>query len=506
MKHIFVPASFADKRSLLLDGLNQFATAGNLPSLDFEYNQPFSVSVWVWVSDWKPYEIDFSKMEVIGKVSEATIPDSQFPHRGWHLRVIDNGDFGYRGRACFYLVSSFDNTHGIHYMGVTTPDYSIPRNRWVHIVAVNTNGTAAGAKIYIDGVSQTLETESDNVNATIKNSAAFTLGSRNEVENYLNGRVNDPVVFDYAVNQNDVNILSSASPTDIAKATFSGGPPISYWRTGDGDVAPLIKDRIGNAHLTMMNGASFISNTQCTSIIADPTWTPEDQQTGEEGDLHLWMDGPDSSTYSASGGAVSEWRDKSPNEFVYAEATNKPTLSTLNGLTALASNGTQYLVMQDAEMLMNKNDRFILGIACSVNAVSGYPGVILDGDGVNQNIKIGFSNDTSSGGYHDFYFGTASGGFARVRWTFNLVAPDTVIIIIEYLQPNSTAGFTATVNGTERPTQSAGGFGPQTAVGRLFSIVSDTLNGKIGEIVLIKNHSKQVAENVKYYLPNKWAD
>lgn len=56
--------------------------------------------------------------------------------------------------------------------------------------------------------------------------------------------------------------------------------------------------------------------------------------------LVMWLDPTDATTYTISTG-VSEWRDKAgSNTFTQATGNNQPTLSTINGKTALSFDGS----------------------------------------------------------------------------------------------------------------------------------------------------------------------
>jgi len=59
-------------------------------------------------------------------------------------------------------------------------------------------------------------------------------------------------------------------------------------------------------------------------------------------DTALWLDAADASTITESGGAVSQWDDKSGNDYHVSQATaaDQPTLSTDNGNTSILFDGT----------------------------------------------------------------------------------------------------------------------------------------------------------------------
>jgi hypothetical protein len=57
--------------------------------------------------------------------------------------------------------------------------------------------------------------------------------------------------------------------------------------------------------------------------------------------LALWLDGNDSASLTLVSSAVSEWKDKASGKvFAQTTANNRPTLTTINGKTALAFDGS----------------------------------------------------------------------------------------------------------------------------------------------------------------------
>ena len=76
-------------------------------------------------------------------------------------------------------------------------------------------------------------------------------------------------------------------------------------------------------------------------------WTPASLPN-----LMLWLDASDSSTITASAGAVSTWTDKSTNAYTFTQATPaaKPTTgsATQNGLNALSFDGGDVLASSAA--------------------------------------------------------------------------------------------------------------------------------------------------------------
>lgn len=74
-----------------------------------------------------------------------------------------------------------------------------------------------------------------------------------------------------------------------------------------------------------------------------PVWTPAEITTA------LWLDAADASTITESGGAVSQWDDKSGNDYHVSQATaaNKPAVSTDAGNASILFDGTSDYLRHD---------------------------------------------------------------------------------------------------------------------------------------------------------------
>jgi hypothetical protein len=90
-----------------------------------------------------------------------------------------------------------------------------------------------------------------------------------------------------------------------------------------------------------LNDVAFLGSLQPPAL-----WTPADITTA------LWLDAADASTITESGGAVSQWNDKSGNaRHATASSTTEPTygLTSFNGKPGISSNGSSQFMTQSAE-------------------------------------------------------------------------------------------------------------------------------------------------------------
>lgn len=86
----------------------------------------------------------------------------------------------------------------------------------------------------------------------------------------------------------------------------------------------------------------------------------------------MWLDGADSATLTMSGNTITQWRDKSPNASV-GTSVGSPTQTTINGLPAVAFNGSQYFDFGDvANLGLEQYNAFVVARFNSSNSVGTF--------------------------------------------------------------------------------------------------------------------------------------
>ncbi len=226
--------SFSNTKSILLDGVDDFVTMGDVSNLNFQRTDAFSISTWVKRGAFTATQILFSKMNSSGN------------YRGYMFYIAETSDtpqFLLRRDTSFTF-------QRLLVIGSTT----ILDNNWHHLVVTyDGSSTASGVKIYVDGISDTT-TFTGAISDSITTPASVNIGARNN-NNYLNDFSCDEVsVFNSELSQSDVtSIYNGGVPNDISSLS-----PLSWWRCGDGDTAPTLTDN-GSASNdgTMTNFTTF---------------------------------------------------------------------------------------------------------------------------------------------------------------------------------------------------------------------------------------------------------
>ena len=122
---------------------------------------------------------------------------------------------------------------------------------WLHVcVTVDGSSSAAGIKVYVNGVEQTLTTAYDNLVSSISNSANMCLGGR---EYYYTGDMDEVTMWSTDLDEAGVLELFNGGvpfdPSTHSDAAYLDG----HWRMGDGDTYPTITDSVGSNDGTMTN-------------------------------------------------------------------------------------------------------------------------------------------------------------------------------------------------------------------------------------------------------------
>lgn len=225
----------------------------------------------------------------------------------------------------------------------------------------------------------------------------------------------------------------------------------------------------------------------------------------------LWLDAADTSTITASSGAVSEWRDKSGNSRHVSQATSSKQPSTgtrtQNGLNLIDFDGSDDLLVTGASapnfasgitiFVVEIHDTFGTNDRGRIVDVTNGPVYYLYGiDGVN--VQSFVTNQSGSNGRESTLYANTSGVFRQssVRWWG---ATDTYTINHRSQRlPNngSTIGTNASVASTS---------GQVIQIGGRASANDRNFDGAIGELIIFnRGLSLDEVQRVEQYLEAKW--
>jgi hypothetical protein len=208
------------QRSILFDSVNEYINIGDVPELDFEYDDPFSLSCWIF-----PYGINANR-GIIGKGSGSAI--------GWSL--IHYGGTGGstdrpEGKIEFLMrAASTGNGYIQVYPGSR---YDAPYGAWFHLVMTyDGSNNGSGFHWYINGVEIINYIHSNTpFTATLKNTNSFRIGVE---QSYYGGWMDEVSVWGKELSQADVTELyNGGDPADLSTHT-SVANLVGWWRMGEG--------------------------------------------------------------------------------------------------------------------------------------------------------------------------------------------------------------------------------------------------------------------------------
>lgn len=222
-------------------------------------------------------------------------------------------------------------------------------------------------------------------------------------------------------------------------------------------------------------------------------WTPSDITTA------AWYDASDSATITESGGAVSQWNDKSGNgnHAVQDNGTRQPVTNsqTIGGLNAVDFLGGDWLSASGASLNMLPTG------GCNVFAVTRTTGGVVCYSGNSTQVRTyGFKNLVSYG----------SGSTTVATSTTDIGGVSSLLTGIGTESPNTTL---IRVNGTQEDTQAVyddfGGAETFTLgtdeAGTSTTQITRSMIGQIGELVLVSGViSDSDRDLVEGYLAHKW--
>lgn len=218
----------------VFDGVNEWVSMGDVADFEFERTDTFSFSLWV-------------------KSTASARSYALVAKNGWNYTVTSGYylRFNVGGEVEIFLVAS--NTTMIRVIQSTTG--VLNDGSWHHVVMTyDGSSSAAGVKVYIDGVDTSLSVTQDNISSgSFLNNKAFSLGALAGEDFWLDGKIEEASVWNKVLTQADVdNIYNSGKPNDLLGHP-SQANLLSWWRMGDGDTFPTLTDNKGSNDGTLTN-------------------------------------------------------------------------------------------------------------------------------------------------------------------------------------------------------------------------------------------------------------
>jgi hypothetical protein len=242
---------------------------GTSSMYNFEYNQAFSVALWVLAG--QPSAA--AAVTYAGKFDIT--PDS--PHtrfRGWFFGT--NGENSNGNDSSIFFNLSNTNTNRILVSSFPTNDIHLGQWNFV-VVTYDGSGTAAGARVYVNTVLQAANQVVDTLGgATIQNTVPFAIGGLTEDsgapgfgEGYqkLHGNLNQITLWNTALTGTQITALYNTGVPNNPRQFGPSANLIGHYPLVEGsDTTSVVHDIVGGNHLT--NSGVTLSGI----IIPNPTY------------------------------------------------------------------------------------------------------------------------------------------------------------------------------------------------------------------------------------------
>ena len=180
--------------AMSFNGSSQYADYGNLVAYNFERTDTFSGAAWVYCTN-----ISNLASSIFAK---SAMPN---PNRGWVFNL-----FNRQSLTSVSLALSLVNADVTNIIEVTSPANSITQNRWYHVAfSYDGSSNAAGVKLYINGVLQTLTVNTNNLSQTMQSTISFTIGARDPaaIGQYFPGQIDDARLYSRVLTATEIHDL-----------------------------------------------------------------------------------------------------------------------------------------------------------------------------------------------------------------------------------------------------------------------------------------------------------
>ena len=239
---------FSNTKSIALDGVDDFV---NIGTTSLGITNAISISAWVKIPTTNTGG-GGTNIQMI--LNEDTTSGTA---RNWALSWRGTGTNNWQ----FYVYNTNGSFNIVSSSGLTPND-----GNWHHLLATYDGTTNTdGLKLYVDGASPfTATASSTGIRST--SSAEATIGATSGGSAWrFEGNIDEVAVWNSDQSSNVASIYNGGEPNDISSLS-----PLSWWRCGDGDTAPILSDNgSGGNDGTMTNFTTFSTDVPTASSFAN---------------------------------------------------------------------------------------------------------------------------------------------------------------------------------------------------------------------------------------------
>lgn len=229
---LFPPLPYTNIFAVNFNGTDGEMLVEHHSSLDFERTDPMTISAWVNADD-----LLGSQTIVDKEANDATL-------RGYALLLNES-------RLRFIVRSNNLTTNRLT---VETPTGQFINGKYYHVlVTYDGSSSPSGVKFYINAVLKTNEIITDTLTETIKNIERLRIGRRSLGDAAFDGKIDEVSIFDKVLSLLEVGeIYNAGDPNNLLEHSAIANL-VSYWGMGDSRLFPIVPDRKGTNHGTLIN-------------------------------------------------------------------------------------------------------------------------------------------------------------------------------------------------------------------------------------------------------------
>ncbi|MHA2426444.1 MAG: LamG-like jellyroll fold domain-containing protein [Candidatus Hermodarchaeia archaeon] len=259
-------------------GYDNHVTMGNPAALNFDKNDPFSISFWIKTTDT-------GRTWIMSKQELATT------FRGYNVQI------GTSENLIFQLWS--DNATSDYWVVGSNDTTGWRDGSWHHIVwTIDGSADRAGVTLYIDASPASVFVSGGTtvISGTTITSTPFKLGVRDdEKNNVLRGGMDEWAIYNKELSAAEVTwIYNGGTPRDL---TGVGAPSnlVGWWTMGDGDTYPTLTDNSTNSNdgtMTNMSQNDIVGDVPAASADVEYLRAPYSAVYGfESSNDEMWCVG-----------------------------------------------------------------------------------------------------------------------------------------------------------------------------------------------------------------------
>lgn len=237
----FNTPAFNNGYSVFFDGANDYLRPTNIIA-NFGRTSTFSVSFWV-----RPLSVADGRF-IIGNMQNSA-------NVGWSIRTQSTGLTG-------QLIWNMFQSNGTNEIEVITTNTVLQIGQWSHFVfTYDGSGNASGVVAYQNGSTIPLTVSVNTLSTSPSSATTIHIGASSAATpaGFFTGDIDEVSIHSNVLSSGQVStIYNSGDPIDLSTQAFYS-TTLFWWRMGDGDTFPIIKDQKGGVgtDLQMYNSTAF---------------------------------------------------------------------------------------------------------------------------------------------------------------------------------------------------------------------------------------------------------